>query len=100
MSERSSGLTRRDVIKAGGAATFAGYAVGVEKALAQVIKTDTNGIAAGDFEVAIGSYNMPVYEARPASGGPAPIVVCVSEVWGVHEWVRDVTRRFAKAGYY
>ena len=43
---------------------------------------------------------MPVYEARPASGPPAPIVVCVSEVWGVHEWVRDVTRRFAKAGYY
>ena len=43
---------------------------------------------------------MPVYEARPASGGPAPIVVCISEIWGVHEWVRDVTRRFAKAGYY
>lgn len=100
MSEKTSGLTRRDVMKAGGAATFAGYAVGVEKALAQAIKTDTSGIMAGDFEVAIGSYNMPVYEARPAAGGPAPIVVCISEIWGVHEWVRDVTRRFAKAGYY
>jgi carboxymethylenebutenolidase len=100
MSETDAGVTRRDIIKAGGAATFAGYAVGVEKAFAQVIKTDTDGIMAGDFEVAIGSYNMPVYEARPASGGPAPIVVCVSEIWGVHEWVRDVTRRFAKAGYY
>ena len=100
MSEKDSGLTRRDVIKVGSAATLAGYAVGVEKALAQVIKTDTDGIVAGDAEVAIGSYNMPVYEARPASGGPAPIVVCISEIWGVHEWVRDVTRRFAKAGYY
>lgn len=100
MSEETSGLTRRDMIKAGGAATFAGYAVGVEKALAQAVKTDTTGIAAGDFEVKIGDYAMPVYEARPASGGPAPIVVCISEVWGVHEWVRDVTRRFAKAGYY
>ena len=100
MSEQTPGLTRRDVIKVGSAATLAGYAVGVEKALAQAIKTDTDGIVAGDAEVAIGSYNMPVYEARPASGGPAPIVVCVSEVWGVHEWVRDVTRRFAKAGYY
>ena len=100
MSEKDSGVTRRDIIKAGGAATFAGYAVGVEKAFAQVIKTDTDGIIAGDFEVAIGSYNMPVYEARPAAGGPAPIVVCISEIWGVHEWVRDVTRRFAKAGYY
>ena len=100
LSEETSGLTRRDMIKVGGAATFAGYAVGVEKALAQAVKTDTTGITAGDFEVKIGDYAMPVYEARPSSGGPAPIVVCISEVWGVHEWVRDVTRRFAKAGYY
>jgi carboxymethylenebutenolidase len=100
MTEENTGLTRRDLLKVGGAATFAGYAVGVKKALAQAVKTDTSGITAGDFEVKIGDYNMPVYEARPASGGPAPIVVCISEVWGVHEWVRDVTRRFAKAGYY
>ena len=100
MSDQTSGLTRRDVIKVGTAASLAGYAMGVEKVLAQAIKTDTDGITAGDAEVAIGSYNMPVYEARPASGGPAPIVVCISEVWGVHEWVRDMTRRFAKAGYY
>lgn len=100
MSETTSGLTRRDMMKVGGVATFVGYAVGVEKALAQAIKTDTTGIVDGDFEVKIGSYGMPVYEARPASGPPAPIVVCISEVWGVHEWVRDVTRRFAKAGYY
>jgi len=100
MSDESAGLTRRDVIKAGTAATLAGYAVGVEKALGEAIKTDTEGLVAGDAEVAIGSYNMPVYEARPASGGPAPIVVCISEIWGVHEWVRDMTRRFAKAGYY
>jgi hypothetical protein len=77
MSDETSGLTRRDVIKVGTAASLAGYAVGVEKVLAQAIKTDTDGITAGDAEVAIGSYNMPVYEARPASGGPAPIVVCI-----------------------
>lgn len=100
MTEKTPGLTRRDIIKVGGAVTLAGYAVGVEKALAQVVKTDTSGITAGDAEVKIGDYSMPVYEARPASGSPAPIVVCISEVWGVHEWVRDVTRRFAKAGYY
>jgi carboxymethylenebutenolidase len=99
----SESITRRQVIQAGSAtvaATFAGYAVGVDKVLAQAIKTDTTGIAAGDFEVKIGDYGMPVYEARPASGPGAPIVVCISEIWGVHEWVRDVTRRFAKAGYY
>jgi carboxymethylenebutenolidase len=99
MSESlTSGITRRQVLQAGGA-TFAGYAVGVEKALAQAIKTDTTGLSAGDAEVKIGDYAMPVYSARPASGGPAPIVLVISEIWGVHEWVKDCTRRFAKAGY-
>jgi len=73
MIEETTGLTRRDMLKVGGAATFAGYAVGMEKAFGQVVKTDTTGITAGDFEVKIGDYGMPVYEARPASGGPAPI---------------------------
>jgi len=94
----STGLTRRQALKAG-AATFVGYAVGVDKAIAQAIKTDTNGIVAGDAVVKIGDYNMPVYEARPAAGTSAPVVIAISEVWGVHEWVKDVTRRFAKAGY-
>ena len=100
MSEETSGLTRRDMIKAGGAATFAAYAVGVEKVLAQAVKTDTTGIRVDDFQIPIGDYRMPVYEARPVSRGFFPIVVCISEIWGVHEWIRDVTRRFAKAGYY
>jgi carboxymethylenebutenolidase len=43
---------------------------------------------------------MPVYEARPASGGPHPAIIVISEVWGVHEYIRDCARRFAKAGFY
>ena len=91
-------LTRRQMIAT--ASTFAGYAVGVDKVLAQAIKTDTEGIVAGDQVVKIGSYDMPVYEARPASGKDTPIVLVISEIWGVHEYIRDCTRRFAKAGYY
>ncbi len=96
----AKGLTRRQMLKVGGAATFAGYAVGVEKALGQAIHTDTQGIVAGDAQVPIGSYNMPVYEARPANAAGASIILVISEIWGVHEWVKDVTRRFAKEGYY
>ena len=55
---------------------------------------------AGDASVAIGGYEMPVYEARPANATNAPIVIVISEIWGVHEWVKDVTRRFAKDGYH
>src|SRR4030095_11594379 len=58
-------VTRRQILKDGGAATFAGYAVGVEKALGQAIKTDTQGIVAADAQVPIGSYNKPGDEGRP-----------------------------------
>src|SRR6267142_4429157 len=91
-------LTRRQMIATTG--TFAGYAVAVDKVLAQAIKTDTDGIVAGDQVVKIGTYEMPVYEARPATGKDTPILLVISEIWGVHEYIRDCTRRFAKAGYY
>jgi len=90
-------LTRRQMIATTG--TFAGYAVAVDKVLAQASKTDTDVIVAGDQVVKMGSYELPVYEARPASGKDTPIVLVISEIWGVHEYIRDCTRRFAKAGY-
>ena len=98
-STESSGLTRRQALKAG-AATFVGYALSVDTVLAQAIQTDTAGIVAGDYAVRIGDYDMPVYEARPAAATDAPIILAISEIFGIHEWVKDVTRRFAKAGYY
>ena len=91
-------LSRRQVLVAG--STFAGYALAADVVLAQAIKTDATGLAAGEFEVKIGDYGMPVYEARPASGTGHPIVLVISEIWGVHEYIRDSTRRFAKAGYH
>ena len=91
-------LSRRQLLVAG--STFAGYALAADTVLAQAIKTDTDGLAAGEFEVRIGDYGMPVYEARPASGTGHPIVLVISEIWGVHEYIRDSTRRFAKVGYH
>jgi carboxymethylenebutenolidase len=94
----SSGLTRREVLQVGGA-TFAGYALAADTVLAQAIKTDAEGLTAGDAEVKIGDYSLPVYQARPASGSNHPIILVISEIWGVHEWIKDCTRRFAKQGY-
>jgi carboxymethylenebutenolidase len=94
------GLTRRQVLKASGTAAAAGYALSVETVLAQAIKTDTQGIVAGDQVVKIGSHSMNVYEAHPASGSNHPILLVVSEIWGVHEYIKDCTRRFAKEGYH
>ena len=93
-----TGLTRRQMLVAGG--TFAGYAMSVDTVLVQAIKTDTDGLVAGDQTVPVGGVSVPVYEARPASGTGHPIVLVISEIWGVHEYIKDCTRRFAKAGYY
>lgn len=94
----TTGLTRRQMLQVGGA-TFAGYAVAADTVLAQVIKTDTDGLVAGDVQVKIGDYSMPVYQAHPASGSNFPVILVISEIWGVHEWIKDCTRRFAKQGY-
>ena len=95
----TTGLTRREMLQVGGA-TFTGYALAADTVLAEVIKTDTDGLVAGDVQVKIGDYSMPVYQAHPASGSNFPILLVISEIWGVHEWVKDCTRRFAKQGYY
>jgi carboxymethylenebutenolidase len=94
------GLTRRQMLRTSGTAAAAGYALSVETVLAQAIKTDTQGIVAGDQVVKIGSYNMNVYEAYPASGANHPILLVICEIWGVHEYIKDCTRRFAKEGYH
>src|SRR5262249_56647968 len=91
-------LTRREVLATGTA--FTGYALSVETVLAQAIKTDTDGLVAGDHKISVAGFDVPVYEARPASGSNHPIVLVVSEIWGAHEYIRDCARRLAKEGYY
>jgi carboxymethylenebutenolidase len=92
-----TGVTRRQMLVAGG--TFAGYAVSVDKVLAQAVKTDSDGLVAGDQQIQVGGVSVPVYEARPSSGTDHPIILVISEIWGVHEYIRDCARRFAKAGF-
>jgi carboxymethylenebutenolidase len=83
-----------------GASVGVGFAacVAPAHALGTVITTDTDGLVAG--VVHVGADKIPAYRARPAAGGPAPVVLVVSEIFGVHEHIADVCRRFAKRGYY
>jgi carboxymethylenebutenolidase len=68
--------------------------------LAQAIKTDFTGIKAGEQDIPVGSFNMPAYISRPdKASGSLPIIIVVSEIFGVHEYIADTTRRFAKLGY-
>jgi carboxymethylenebutenolidase len=94
---------RRDFMKAS-AVTASGLGVGFVAAsqpvLAQAIKTDFTGIKAGELSIPSGGIQMPAYVSRPEKAqGPLPIVIVCSEIFGVHEYIADVTRRFAKMGY-
>lgn len=77
-----------------------GFALAVQPIAAQtMITTDTVGLEAGEVKVPVADGTIPAYRAMPAAGGPFATVLVVSEIFGVHEHIKDICRRFAKAGY-
>ena len=74
----------------------AGFAVTAEPVLAQTIKTPMDGLEGGDVKVG----DIPAYYAVKKGGGKRPVVLLVAEIWGLHEYVKDTTRRLANAGYF
>ncbi|MCI0526542.1 MAG: dienelactone hydrolase family protein, partial [Nitrospira sp.] len=76
-----------------------GFALAVQPVSAQTIATDTTGLAAGEVKIPVAEGEMPAYRAMPESGGPFPVVLVVHEIFGVHEYIKDVCRRFGKLGY-
>lgn len=77
----------------------AGFALAVQPITAATITTDTNGLTAGEVKLPMGDVEIPGYRAMPAKGKNFPIVLVVQEIFGVHEHIKDLCRRFAKAGY-
>ena len=82
-----------------GGVFFAGYAAFAVGADADPIRTDEQGLVTGVVQLPAADRTIPAYLARPDRRGRRPVVVVVSEVFGVHEYIRDVCRRLAKAGY-
>ncbi len=95
----SPGGTRRSFLAGSIGAGFAAAVAPVGELLAQVVRTDTAGLQAGAVTIAVDGGAMPAYLARPQAGDALPVVLVVHEAWGVHEYIADVCRRFAKAGY-
>ncbi len=80
-------------------ALSAGFALAVQPVSAQTIYTDTHGLSAGEVQIPTLDGSIPGYYARPVDIGAYPIILVVQEIFGVHEHIRDVCRRFAKRGY-
>jgi carboxymethylenebutenolidase len=75
------------------------YAAAVLPIAAGAISTDDYGLIAGDVSIPAGDMQIPGYRAMPATGASFPVVLVVHEIFGVHEYIRDVCRRLAKEGY-
>ena len=89
--------SRRGFLAAGGGVGFA-LAAGPLNAQS-VITTPADGLEAGDTKVAVAGGDMPAYMAAPAAPGKYPVVVVIPEIFGMHEYQKDMCRRLAKAGY-
>jgi carboxymethylenebutenolidase len=77
----------------------AGFALAVQPVSAETITTDTKGIEAGEVKIPVKDGTIPAYHAMPKGSGPFPVVLVVQEIFGVHEHIKDICRRFAKLGY-
>ncbi len=80
------------------AAAAAGYTLAAGPVRADVIHTDATGLDAGDAKIAVAGGDMPIYYARPAGVAHPPIILVCMEVFGLHEFFKDVTRRLGHLG--
>ncbi|ALD91181.1 carboxymethylenebutenolidase [Cupriavidus gilardii CR3] len=87
---------RRSFVKTALGSAFAAAALPVT---AQAIKTDFEGLTAGEVTIPSGDFKMPIYRAMPQGKRDLPVVLVISEIFGVHEYIADTCRRLAKQGY-
>ena len=94
--DAKTALTRREFV----VTTLAtGFALAVQPVSAQTITTDTNGLIAGEVKIPVADGEIPAYRAMPEKGKSFPVVLVVQEIFGVHEHIKDMCRRFAKLGH-
>ena len=96
---RMSAVSRRAAL--GGGAAALGYALAAQPVQAAAIRTPDDGLDAGMIRFpASGGFTMNAYRAKPKGKAHAPVILVVQEIFGLHEWIRDIVRRLAAAGYY
>lgn len=78
----------------------AGFALAVQPVMAQTaVTTPADGLLAGEIKVPVPGGEMVAYRAQPAGAISPPVILVVQEIFGVHEYIKDVCRRFARLGY-
>ena len=91
-------FSRRDFVRT---SVGTGFAAAVLPVMSQtVIKNDSAGLLVGEVSIPVGDFKLPAYRAAPLGKANAPVVLVISEIFGVHEHIADVARRLAKQGYF
>lgn len=91
------GFSRRDFMVT---SLASGFALASGALQAQAITTDSKGLVAGEVSIPVEGGKIPGYRALPAKGKNLPVLLVIQEIFGVHEHIKDLCRRFAKQGYY
>lgn len=96
-SSTERGATRRTALKA---ALGVGYTAAAGTVCAQTaVRTPSDGLTVGEITYEVGGFKVPAYRAAPAGKTGLPVVLVIQEIFGVHEYIADTARRFARAGY-
>jgi carboxymethylenebutenolidase len=96
------GMSRRQFLAqvSSAGAVVAGFALAAKAVGGEIIQTPAAGLQTASGKVASGGFELPIYEARPAGTGKFPVVIVIPEIWGMHEYIQDVVRRFARRGFF
>src|SRR5262245_41331140 len=98
LAHQADPLSRRGFFLTASAATAAGYTLAAGPVGADAIHTDNAGLTVGDAKVKLSDGEMPVYYARPANAQNPPVILVAMEIFGLHEYIKDVSRRLGKLG--
>lgn len=91
-------FSRRDFVRT---SVGTGFAAAVLPVMAQtMVRTPSDGLLVGEVTIPVGDFKMPAYRAAPLGKPNAPVVLVISEIFGVHEYIADVARRLARQGYF
>jgi len=89
-------LPRRQMIMT---SLITGLTLATERVEATEIETPATGLVAGEVKIPVADGTLPGYRAKPEGPGPFPIVLVIEEIFGVHEYIKDICRRLAHLGY-
>jgi carboxymethylenebutenolidase len=102
LSNAYGGMSRRQFLArlSAAGAGLAGFAIASSSVGGEVITTSPVGLSVSEAKVLSADFLVPIYEAHPASAAKFPVLVVIPEIFGMHEHIKDVTRRFAKEGFF